>query len=116
TTENWLTWYVTRQQRGLSLSRSMITEMMEDMVAHQTYDAHWRRFAADEHLDRINVPIFHFAAWYDRYPLSQLNMFNGLREKGGPQARANQKIQFGPWTHGAGFVTDRVVGDVDFGP
>ncbi len=116
TPDTWLRWYQEKQKRGASMSLAMVGAMMTDMMKHPNYDDYWRQWAADEHLDRINVPVFHYAAWYDRYPLTQLLMFNGLREKGGPLARPNQKIQFGPWVHGAGQITNRVVGEVDFGP
>jgi predicted acyl esterase len=42
--------------------------------------------------------------------------FNGIKAKGGPKARDSQKLFIGPWTHGAGEVTARVIGDLDFGP
>lgn len=62
------------------------------------------------------MPFFHYAGWYDRYVHSQVKHFNGINELGGPNARGRQKLFIGPWTHGAGEITDRIVGDIDFGP
>lgn len=116
TPESWTSWYTSKQERGLKLSQSMIAQMMEDMIKNPYYNDYWRQWAIDEHLDRIDVPVFHYASWYDRYPLTQVKLFNGIREKGGPRARAGQRLQLGPWTHGAGDITSRVIGDLDFGP
>jgi uncharacterized protein len=115
TTRSWSDWYASKVAHGSPFDRSLISDMLKDMIAHPNYDEYWRQWAIDEHLSEIDVPIFHYAAWYDRYPLTQVKLFNGIREHGGPRARASQRIQLGPWTHGAGDVTDRVIGDLDFG-
>jgi putative CocE/NonD family hydrolase len=113
--ETWTDWWLKKQQRGASVEGSMFGEMMRDLVRNPHYNDYWKQYAVDERMDKINVPIFHFAAWYDRYPLTQLKLFNGIREKGGPLARPNQRIQFGPWTHGSDEIMPRVIGDLDFG-
>ncbi|MFN8060786.1 MAG: CocE/NonD family hydrolase [Vicinamibacterales bacterium] len=114
--DTWTDWYTKRVESGAPMGASMISAMMTDMIAHPYYDDYWRQFAIDEHWKEIDVPIFHYASWYDRYPHSQVKHFNGIRAQGGPRAREAQKLFIGPWTHGASEITARVVGDLDFGP
>lgn len=116
TPEAWLGWYTRKQQAGRRFGESMISDMLSDMLAHPYYDDYWRPLAIDEHWGEIDVPIFHYSGWYDRYPHSAVKQFNGIRKLGGPHAHNSQKLLIGPWTHGAGEVTNRVVGDLDFGP
>lgn len=59
TPESWTSWYTSKQERGLKLSQSMIAQMMEDMIKNPYYNDYWRQWAIDEHLDRIDVPVFH---------------------------------------------------------
>lgn len=117
--ESWREWYVGKQRAGMGMSMSMVSPLMQDMVAHPHYDEYWKAISMDEHLDRVDVPIFHYGGWYDRYSGPQWDLFIRLQEEGGARARENQRILMGPWTHGgpAGSeVTHRVVGEVDFGP
>lgn len=116
TAETWTQWYTTKQQRGLDMGRSMISRMLEDIVSNPNYNEYWRQHAVDERMHEIDTPIFHYASLYDRYPLTQVRLFNGIRKQGGPRGRAGQKLLLGPWLHGAGEVTARVIGDLDFGP
>jgi putative CocE/NonD family hydrolase len=116
TPQTWLDWNTRRVEAATPAAASMASSMMTDMIAHPYYDDYWRQFAIDEHWKEIDVPIFHYASWYDRYPHSQVKHFNGIRTQGGPKARAGQKLSIGPWTHGAGEITARVIGDFDFGP
>jgi putative CocE/NonD family hydrolase len=116
TPDAWLDWYGRKSAARQSFARSMISTMLSDMLDHPYYDSYWRQLAIDEHWDRIDVPIFHYAAWYDRYPHSQVKHFNGIRTAGGPRARDGQKLMIGPWTHSAGEITNRIIGDIDFGP
>ncbi|MEX2570951.1 MAG: CocE/NonD family hydrolase [Gemmatimonadota bacterium] len=112
----WNEWYREKQLGNLDMGASMVSNLLEDMMANPHYNDYWKQFAVDEHMDKIDVPIMHFGSWYDRYSRPQLTMFNGVREQGGPNARNAQNIVYGPWTHGAGEVMNRVVGDLDFGP
>lgn len=112
-TDSWMKWYTSKLDRGLTFNESLVSDMINDMNSHPYYDDYWRQFAADEHWSEIDVPIYHYAAWYDRYSKPGLEYYNGVLKHGGPRARANQKIIFGPWTHGGG--TNPVIGDLDFG-
>ena len=52
----------------------------------------------------------HLSSWYDPYTLTAATNYTGLRDAG----RGPQRLILGPWTHGD--RSDRVIGDVDFGP
>ena len=114
--EAWRRWHERRLETRTPMADSMITTMMTDMIENPYYNDYWRQYAVDEHWDEIDVPIFHYASWYDRYPHSQVKHFNGIQAQGGPRARDSQKLFIGPWLHGAGLITARVIGDLDFGP
>ncbi len=55
-------------------------------------------------------PMVHLSSWYDPYALTATRNFVGLSRAG----RGPQYLILGPWTHGD--RSDRVIGDVDFGP
>ena len=116
TPESWRRWYTTKQEAELGFARSMISEMLHDLLENPYYNDYWRQFAVDEHWSEIDVPIYHYGGWYDRYPHAAVKQFNGIRKMGGPRARGSQKLLLGPWTHGRSPIGRRVIGDVDFGP
>ncbi|MGC8476360.1 MAG: CocE/NonD family hydrolase, partial [Acetobacteraceae bacterium] len=57
-----------------------------------------------------SCPVVHLSSWYDPYALTATRNFAGLRRAGRPR----QSLILGPWTHGD--RSERVVGEVDFGP
>ena len=62
----------------------------------------------------IDVPIFHQTGWYDRLN-GAIEHYAAMVQQGRTaQARANQKLVIGPWTHSSGGT--RLQGDLDFGP
>ena len=66
--------------------------------------------------EKVNVPCFHVAGWFDFYPAGTFNHFLSMKEKGGtPLARRSQHILMGPWLH-LGPSTNTCVGDMNFGP
>ena len=65
-------------------------------------------------LEGVKVPALQIGGWYDLYPAGTLNLYNGMRDRGGSrEARSNQRAIMGPWIHSASNMT--VAGDVDFG-
>ena len=51
-------------------------------------------------LSQFNTPMIHSAGWFDFYKEGAIEMFQALREHGGPAARTSQKLLIGPWGHG----------------
>ncbi len=65
--------------------------------------------------EKVKVPCFHVAGWYDFYPSGTLGHYLSMKEKGGSTlARRSQHILMGPWLHG-GPATGMSVGDMGFG-
>jgi uncharacterized protein len=65
--------------------------------------------------EKVRVPCFHVAGWYDFYPSGTLGHYLSMKKKGGSAlARQNQHILMGPWLHG-GPSTANSVGDMGFG-
>ena len=85
-----------------------------DWVDNPDFGQYWRDRNVLHRLDRVQVPALQVGGWYDLYPAGTLNLFNGMRERGGSlAARAHQRAIIGPWIHSASKMT--IAGDVDFG-
>ncbi len=64
--------------------------------------------------ERVQVPCFHHAGWYDVLEYSQFDSFIEMRRRGGtPRAREGQYILVGPWAHGSMLTT--ALGGINFG-
>ena len=74
---------------------------------------HWRELNVK--FDKVEVPVYNLAGWFDAYPASAFFAFMGMREHAkSEEIRKSQKILVGPWPHGLSKSTR--TGDVDFGP
>lgn len=82
-----------------------------DQWQHGTFDDFWKRpgLWAEGYHDRLpRIPIILMSSWYDAYVSSTLSNYTGLA---GDRPVA---LIMGPWLHGD--RSERVFGDVDFGP
>ena len=80
---------------------------------HGTFDAFWQQlgiWAEGFHAGYSRASCVHMSSWYDPYTLTATGNYLGLKAAG----RGPQRLILGPWTHGN--RSDRVFGDVDFGP
>ncbi len=80
---------------------------------HGTFDEFWQQLGicAEGWYDRYShAAAVHMSSWFDPYALTAVSNYTGLRRAG----RGHQRLILGPWTHGD--RSDRVFGDVDFGP
>lgn len=55
---------------------------------------HWRRLAATEALDRVDIPVLLLSGWQDLFLDQTLDQYRHLRARGVPTA-----MTIGPWTH-----------------
>lgn len=55
---------------------------------------HWRRLAATEALDRVDIPVLLLSGWQDLFLDQTLDQYRHLRGRGVPTA-----MTIGPWTH-----------------
>jgi putative CocE/NonD family hydrolase len=67
------------------------------VLDHPTYDAFWKAFSVRERIDRVHVPVFSVAGWYDNYVESDLEAFAALHKSGKQDLK--HRIIVGPWPH-----------------
>ena len=85
--------------------------LVEEWTRHPTYDDYWAAEDAGRHFDKMDVPCFTVASWYDDPKGdSSLRSFLGRQYQGGQHSRGNQKLIVGPWPHGGS--KGNVVGDL----
>lgn len=83
-----------------------------ECLAHPVHDRYWTASSVEQHYGEFNVPALHSGGWYDFFSEGTTRNFQGIRAKGGPLARASQRLVMGPWPHGLG---GRLTGQLDFG-
>ena len=77
-----------------------------DWLRHPTRDEYWQSFASPrDNYERIALPTYHVAGWFDLFLAGTLENYQGLRE--------GSVLVIGPWGH-AGFMQTGI-GEVDFG-
>jgi putative CocE/NonD family hydrolase len=113
--ERWL-WHVPlRSFDAMDLKR--FAPGYYEMLAHPSYDRFWETFDVAAKHHRFTQPAYHLTGWYDTLLTGTLQNFSGLRAKAATEnARRNQRLIVGPWTHARPTLKSTKVGDVDFGP
>ena len=81
---------------------------LEDWLSHPREDPYWDAIAPRSKYPDIDVPALHVTGWYDTFLDGAIENFCGLNE----QARAEQILIAGPWTH---VPWQRTSNGVDFG-
>ncbi len=85
-----------------------------DWLAHPTAGDFWLPASPRAGYERIGVPALNVSGWYDIFLWSTCQNYIGMRDRGGTEeARRNQRLIIGPWTHGnfSGSFPER-----EFGP
>ncbi len=80
---------------------------------HGAFDSFWQQlgiWAEGWHDRYAAADCVHMSSWYDPYPFTATSNYLGLKRAG----RGTQRLILGPWKHGD--RSDRVFGEVDFGP
>ncbi|MFB3923400.1 MAG: CocE/NonD family hydrolase [Terriglobia bacterium] len=84
-----------------------------DWLAHPSYDDYWKQWSIEEHFDKITVPVYTVAAWYDIFQGGSLRNYLGVKARGGSEAARNgQRLLVVIGGHAGG---GRKIGEVDFG-
>ncbi len=84
-----------------------------DWLAHPTADDFWLPSAPRAGYDQISVPALNIGGWYDIFLWSTFQNYMGMKQRGGTEeARRNQRLIIGPWTHGnfSGSLPEREFG------
>ncbi len=79
-------------------------------IEHPVNDAYWEQANFLDHLEKVNIPVFHQSGWFDGDGIG--SKLNYLKMKS--HGHGHQKLVLGPWGHTP--VAHRMVGDRDFGP
>ncbi len=82
------------------------------VTAHPRYDETWQRLDLKTRWPIVNVPMYHWGGWHDIFLQGTLEGFTGAQHLGGNNARGNQKLVIGPWTHGTWRQTQQ--GELNF--
>ncbi len=70
-------------------------------LEHPDHDGYWLTRNVAAHYEKIQVPALHLVGWFDRFCVSTVNNYCGIRDRGGTEtARRNQRLVIGPWPHG----------------
>ncbi|MFK0283196.1 CocE/NonD family hydrolase [Streptomyces sp. NPDC090499] len=82
---------------------------------------YWRRISAADHVQDIDLPVFHLAGWYDFFSKGGIDAYTTLTNQGATRrTREGQRLVIGPWNHNSTQVrpdADPSTGAlVDFGP
>jgi putative CocE/NonD family hydrolase len=87
----------------------------QDWVAHETNDEFWRAVKISDHYGKMNVKALHAGGWHDIFSGGSIRNFMDLRKQAPTaEARAGQRLLFGPWAHAATSPEGKI-GDVTFG-
>jgi putative CocE/NonD family hydrolase len=71
-----------------------------DWLAHPTADEYWLPSAPHAGYEKIGVPALNISGWYDIFLWSTFQNYLGMKQRGGTEeARHNQRLIIGPWTH-----------------
>jgi putative CocE/NonD family hydrolase len=78
-------------------------------IEHPVNDAYWEPANFLDHLEPLDIPVFHQSGWFDGDGIGSKLNYLGMVSHGHPY----QKLVLGPWGHTD--VATRRIGDRDFG-
>lgn len=81
-------------------------DWFQRVLDHPSYDSFWKDFSTREKIDRMRIPVYSVAGWFDNYAQSDLEAFGDLHHRG-----REARLLLGPWPHN---MNDRFT-TVDFG-
>jgi uncharacterized protein len=83
------------------------------VLAHSAGDDFWKDVGGPLPLEKMNVPVFHIAGWYDtEMTPGVIDSYRKIAEKKGAKP-VKQKMLIGPWIHSGEMMN--LVGQLDFG-
>ena len=86
-----------------------VGEFFFDFIQHRLSEEQYNKVSISEKFDRIDVPAYHIAGWYDNFLQATIRNFSELSKKENPNI---QKLIIGPWAHG---IFQSTLGDRHFG-
>lgn len=74
------------------------SEIWNEYITHDTYDAYWKARNIRPHLKDIRIPVMVVGGWYDAEDLfGALQTYKAIEKQ---STVNNNRIVMGPWTHG----------------
>jgi predicted acyl esterase len=77
----------------------------EDVIAFSAGNypdsSYWERTEIGNHRKYITIPTYQYGGWYDIFNEGNVGNFTYLQHEGAKGARGNQKLEMGPFGHGA---------------
>jgi hypothetical protein len=93
-----------------------LSDWYNEWLEHPDEDAYWWATTIALHHHEVDTPVWHLGGWFDGFLRGTLVNYQGIAERGMPNARPNQKLIVGPWIHGPTNIDKRIVGEIDYGP
>jgi putative CocE/NonD family hydrolase len=94
--------------------RAPVFDFFYDWVRNASDGPYWWQQNVALHHHRFQIPVYHLGGWYDIFLGGTIQSYLGIRDRGGPRARPNQKLVIGPWIHGPKNVGATRVGALTF--
>ncbi len=92
---------------------SELVASYDEWLDHPGNDPYWTTLGFSASLEKVMVPAYNLAGWFDLFSGAQPALFSAMRQRGGSEAaRKGQKLIIGPWAHGA---SSDQFGDIYFG-
>lgn len=85
-----------------------VAEYFFDMISGELRKETWERMSIINKYEKIQVPAFHIAGWYDNLLQSTLKNYTELKKL----EHSQQKLIIGPWAHG---IFHSIIGERNFG-
>ncbi len=86
-----------------------VAEFFYDFIENRLTTEQYNKMSISEKFEKIDVPAYHIAGWYDNFLNTTIHNFSELSKKKNGQL---QKLIIGPWAHG---VFQSVLGERNFG-
>jgi predicted acyl esterase len=83
--------------RGQGISEDVIARN----AANYPDSAYWATTEIGDNRKYIDIPMYNYGGWYDIFNEGNVRNFSYLQNEGAKGARGNQKLEMGPFGHGA---------------
>jgi uncharacterized protein len=109
---NWQNWYEQLPIKSMAeWAGIQNTKLWNDLLSHPDRDDYWpgpgERIAPGRNgpgkYNKILVPTFNIAGWYDQVSQATINNYVGMATYGPAEHRNHHKLMMGPWVHGGLF-------------
>ncbi|MBD2435937.1 CocE/NonD family hydrolase [Nostoc sp. FACHB-110] len=100
--------------RNLPLNHPEILQQLasdsfyHDWATRPQLDSYWAELSPKQHLQTVDLPMFHIGGWFDTYLRGTLHLYQDMLAR----STQAQHLLVGPWAH---LPWGRKVGEMDFG-